>query len=70
MIRITGTGMALAREATLRVNASIERLLAPIDRTHLDQANAHLHLMLSDLGEDGPVHRLQGKVRPAQQGKQ
>ncbi|MCO8307816.1 MULTISPECIES: MarR family winged helix-turn-helix transcriptional regulator [Streptomyces] len=70
MIRITATGMALAREATFRVNASIERLLAPIDRMHLDQANAHLHLMLSDLGEDGPVHRLQGKVCPAQQGKQ
>ncbi|WP_413806299.1 MarR family winged helix-turn-helix transcriptional regulator [Streptomyces sp. OE57] len=61
-IRLTDVGWVRARETTIAVYASIERLLKSIDAPSLGEANAHLHFILSNLGEDGPVHRLQNRL--------
>ncbi|MFF0626764.1 MarR family winged helix-turn-helix transcriptional regulator [Streptomyces sp. NPDC004296] len=58
-IHLTDAGWAMARETTVVVYAGIERLLESIDASSLGEANAHLHSVLSHLGEDAPVHRLQ-----------
>ncbi|MCF6424149.1 MULTISPECIES: MarR family winged helix-turn-helix transcriptional regulator [Amycolatopsis] len=57
-IRLTPAGAARAREALSLVDARLTQLLASMEIDAIRSGTEILHELLTQLGEDGPVHQL------------